>query len=53
MTRQVNLMEPQTGLDADSIKQAIDSGKLAENRPKTGVNLSSDSTELTNLEVLG
>jgi hypothetical protein len=43
-------MEPQTGLDTDRVKEAIDSGKLAENRRKRGANLSSDSTELTNLE---
>ena len=50
MTRLMNLMEPQTGLDTDRVKEAIDSGKLAENRRKRGANLSSDSTELTNLE---
>jgi hypothetical protein len=50
MTKQMNLMEPQTGLDTDRVKEAIDSGKLAENRRKRGANLSSDSTELTNLE---
>jgi hypothetical protein len=42
-------MEPQTGLDTDRVKEAIDSGKLAENRRKTGANPSSDYTELTNL----
>jgi len=42
MTKQVNLMEPQTGLDTDRVNEAIASGKLAENRRKTGANLSSD-----------
>jgi len=28
MTKQVNLMEPQTGLDTDRVKQAIASGTL-------------------------
>ena len=43
-------MEPQTGLNADSINELTTCPKVAQNPGKTGVNLSSDYAELTKLE---